>query len=90
MADGSNQGNNGKGNCLERDEWQTPHKLFTDLTQQYDNAITSQKQKMEADANNMSIVQPILEFFGQFQYSDFFLNPMEANLHFDNGYEIWH
>lgn len=29
---------------------------LADLTQQYDNAITSQKQKMEADANNMSVV----------------------------------
>ena len=29
---------------------------IADLTQQYDNAITSQKQKMEADANNMNVV----------------------------------
>jgi hypothetical protein len=29
---------------------------LADLNQSYDNAIQSQKQKMEADANNMAVV----------------------------------
>lgn len=47
-----------------RDFWLSQQRLQTlndqkvqDLTQQYDNAITSQKQRMEADANNMAMVQ---------------------------------
>ena len=50
------KGNNGKGNCIERDEWETPKLLFIMLNKQYnftfDCCASEKNHKTENWSNN--------------------------------------
>ena len=55
------KGNDGSGNCIERDEWQTPQWLFDKLNKQYDFdfdcCATKENTKCESFSSNFEYIQ---------------------------------